>query len=597
MKHFARSWLLVAFAALAFGQAISNPGTPTSTPNQVNVTTSYLQLNKLHYAGNWNSTVIYGPQDLVFYNSGAWISLQLANINHTPAAGAYWVQVPQAGGGSGCTLGSVANGQVVYNANGTCVGINSDTPGQALISQGPGTPPVFTDPVVSQSDHTLLNGTMWQGGTWTFLPGNTANTTPWLFTINQGGNSATVSAGGALKVDNTGNTQPISAASLPLPTGAATAAKQPALGTAGTPSTDVISIQGEASMTPLKVDGTATVQPVSATSLPLPTGAATAAKQPALGTAGSPSTDVITVQGNSSGTPIPTTPENVSTSGAALPSKAGLIGMRAVGTANLQSPMAFDVDSDVTTQYVIGVNLRQSGVGGSVEVGGPGNPLSAQGAVSDNGAAATSNRIPNTPGVYQTSYRNGTAATQGRDAALNVGTDGLLWTAQLPAIRPASYTASKKFTADSTTDNSCLPGNASNTVLVTELRISGVQTTAGIVNAEIAKRSAADTSGSPTSMTVVPDDSNYAAGVSAPKVFNSTGPTVGTLVGDIDNAEIAFLAAGTAGANDIYIGNWRQKPIVLRGTAENLCVNMGGAISGGTMTVTWKWIETATITP
>lgn len=59
---------------------------------------------------------------------------------------------------------------------------------------------------------------------------------------------------------------PISAASLPLPTGAATAAKQPALGTAGSPSTDVISIQGVAS---------GTVIPVSAASLPLPTGAAT----------------------------------------------------------------------------------------------------------------------------------------------------------------------------------------------------------------------------------------------------------------------------------------------------------------------------------
>lgn len=45
----------------------------------------------------------------------------------------------------------------------------------------------------------------------------------------------------------------ISAASLPLPTGAATAAKQPALGTAGTASSDVITIQGIASMTPIAV--------------------------------------------------------------------------------------------------------------------------------------------------------------------------------------------------------------------------------------------------------------------------------------------------------------------------------------------------------
>ncbi|HKT72604.1 MAG TPA: hypothetical protein VJQ47_06910 [Steroidobacteraceae bacterium] len=60
-------------------------------------------------------------------------------------------------------------------------------------------------------------------------------------------------------------TQPISAASLPLPSGAATAAKQPALGTAGAASTDVITVQGIASMTALKVDGSAVTQPVSGT--------------------------------------------------------------------------------------------------------------------------------------------------------------------------------------------------------------------------------------------------------------------------------------------------------------------------------------------
>lgn len=70
---------------------------------------------------------------------------------------------------------------------------------------------------------------------------------------------------GALTVDGSGVTQPVSAASLPLPTGAATAAKQPALGTAGTASADVISVQGVASMTALKVDGSAVTQPVSGT--------------------------------------------------------------------------------------------------------------------------------------------------------------------------------------------------------------------------------------------------------------------------------------------------------------------------------------------
>lgn len=106
-----------------------------------------------------------------------------------------------------------------------------------------------------------------------------------------------------------------------LPSGAATAAKQPALGTAGSASADVISVQGIASMTAIKTDGSGVTQPVSGTvtanagsgtmavsaaSLPLPSGASTAAKQPALGTAGTASADVLTVQGITSMTPLKT---------------------------------------------------------------------------------------------------------------------------------------------------------------------------------------------------------------------------------------------------------------------------------------------------
>jgi hypothetical protein len=169
------------------------------------------------------------------------------------------------------------------------------------------------------------------------------------------------------------NTGAVVVSSSALPSGAATSAKQPALGVAGTPSTDVLTVQGAVAMTALKVDGSAVTQPVSGTvtvsqatatslnatvvqptaanlnatvvqntaanlnatvvqstaanlnatvvqsvaanlnatvsqagtwnitnvsgTVSLPTGAATAAKQPALGVAGTPSTDVLTVQG------------------------------------------------------------------------------------------------------------------------------------------------------------------------------------------------------------------------------------------------------------------------------------------------------------
>lgn len=81
--------------------------------------------------------------------------------------------------------------------------------------------------------------------------------------------TAVTDNGGSLTVDGTvtanagTGTFAISAAALPLPSGAATAAKQPALGTAGTASADVVSVQGIASMTPLLVNGSGATQPVS----------------------------------------------------------------------------------------------------------------------------------------------------------------------------------------------------------------------------------------------------------------------------------------------------------------------------------------------
>lgn len=66
--------------------------------------------------------------------------------------------------------------------------------------------------------------------------------------------TAIVLVSGRVPVDGSGVTQPISAASLPLPTGASTAAKQPAIGTAGTPSADVITVQGHSGMTAVDVN-------------------------------------------------------------------------------------------------------------------------------------------------------------------------------------------------------------------------------------------------------------------------------------------------------------------------------------------------------
>jgi hypothetical protein len=70
------------------------------------------------------------------------------------------------------------------------------------------------------------------------------------------GSAVTATQAGAWNINNITGTQT-------LPTGAATAAKQPALGTAGTPSADVITVQGAGSMTALKVDGTGGSFPIT----------------------------------------------------------------------------------------------------------------------------------------------------------------------------------------------------------------------------------------------------------------------------------------------------------------------------------------------
>lgn len=148
-------------------------------------------------------------------------------------------------------------------------------------------------------------------------PVNAANPLPIVLTagsavvghvITDSGSVMAATQSGTWNITNVSGT-------ISLPTGAATAAKQPALGTAGSASADVITVQGITSMTPLKVDGSGVTQPVSGTfwqatqpvsaaSLPLPSGASTAAKQPALGVAGTASSDVITVQGIASMTAL-----------------------------------------------------------------------------------------------------------------------------------------------------------------------------------------------------------------------------------------------------------------------------------------------------
>jgi hypothetical protein len=165
----------------------------------------------------------------------------------------------------------------------------------------------------------------------------------------------------------------------------------------------------------------------------------------------------------------------------------------------------------------------------------------------------------------------------------------------LPPVSFASYrSAATVALAASATDFACLPGNATNTVIVDEVHASGIQTTPSVVALFLVKRSVADI-GSSNSMTAVADDANFPAASSAP-VNYTANPTTGALVGNLDITEVGFLAVGTAAANDIYIGNFKAKPVILRGTAQEVCFNMNAVtVTGGTAAVEFHWYEVANL--
>lgn len=142
-----------------------------------------------------------------------------------------------------------------------------------------------------------------QSGTWTVQPGNTANTTAWLVTAAPiGSNGSAVKTSSILVGVSDGTNQQ----QLVAPIGLGDGVNGNNMVSAGTwvwNGTSWDRLAGTTSGVKAIQSGTWNITNISGT-VSLPTGAATAAKQPALGTAGTASSDVITVQGIASMTPV-----------------------------------------------------------------------------------------------------------------------------------------------------------------------------------------------------------------------------------------------------------------------------------------------------
>lgn len=223
------------------GSAVTQPVSGTVTANIG--TTNGLALDATLTGGTQKTKIVDGSGNVI----GATSNALDVNIKSGASSGTQYTEDAAAAAdpiGTALIMVRADSPAAVTSADGDNVAARATNKGELYVKH------IDAIPVTDNSGSlTVDNGGTFpvqaaQSGTWTVQPGNTANTTAW-------------------KVDGSAVTQPVSAASLPLPSGAATAAKQPALGTAGSASADVITVQGIASMTALKTDGSAVTQPVS----------------------------------------------------------------------------------------------------------------------------------------------------------------------------------------------------------------------------------------------------------------------------------------------------------------------------------------------
>jgi hypothetical protein len=135
------------------------------------------------------------------------------------------------------------------------------------------------------------------------------------------------------------------------------------------------------------------------------------------------------------------------------------------------------------------------------------------------------------------------------------------------------------------TDIFTIQGSASKLVTVTEMSCSGtVATAAASPDLSFIKRSTANLTGTSTSPTGVPNDSNSAAATAVVKAYTVNPGTLGTAVGTIRSAKLPLplVTGGTMSILRVQFGDSPfEQPVILRGVAQTLAIGGGGVALGG----------------
>lgn len=154
--------------------------------------------------------------------------------------------------------------------------------------------------------------------------------------------------------------------------------------------------------------------------------------------------------------------------------------------------------------------------------------------------------------------------------------------------------------AAAATDIACLTGSATRVTRVQTIRVSG-SGTAISVPVLITKNLTASTGGTATTGTAIPVPFRLDSGDAAPTataVAYTANPTVTSGAGILDAGNLGVVATTVGAAVQPFVlfdysGRNFAEAIILRGIAQQACVNLNGTTPTALLNVSFRWSELA----
>lgn len=201
-----------------------------------------------------------------------------------------------------------------------------------------------------------------------------------------------------------------------------------------------------------------------------------------------------------------------------------------------------------------------------------------------------------TPGAAAVARSIQIAGSDGTNAqTIKVDTNGNLVTVQKDStLATYSACATNLAAAATPTDVATLAGSGTKTIKVLRVSFAGTENTLASRDVRLIKRSTADTGGTSAALTAVSHDSNNAA-ATASALSYTANPTLGTTVGTFRAEQKNISTGGGANATVSTVwqfGNNQDQSIALRGTAQQIAVNLNSVTAAGNaLDICFDWTE------